>query len=224
VSTAEQSDYSNPDPGTDPEAGADPSRSPSAARAVAESDETPLALMAVRDLAAFSLLLAIFGGADSWARATGLGLAEFVTAIFGALAGGLTAGMWHEWGHFIGARLAGGHSPLKPVQAFPQVFDFDYEGNSPKSFDWMSIGGNVGNWAAALFFVLALPLGSIGPDALVAGAVGFSVFTSLVEFPVIRKCRAGMPGIEALGTIPKDFVSRYLPYALGASLLTFAIL
>ena len=223
MSTAEKSDDSSLDGGPDPETKTDAGRS-SRPASLAESDEAPLALMALRDFAAFSVLLAIFGGADSWARTTGLGLAYFVTATFGALAGALTAGMWHEWGHFIGARLAGGRSPLKPIRSFPQVFDFDYERNTAKSFDWMSIGGNVGNWAAALCFALALPLGSIGPDALVAGAVGFCVFTSLVEFPVIRRSQAGMPGIDALRTIPKDFINRYLPYALGAGLLTFALL
>ncbi len=221
MSTAEQSDRSGPDP--DPETKAEAARSSRPAK-LAERDEAPLALMALRDLAAFALLLAIFGGADSWARTTGLGLAYFVSATFGALAGALTAAVWHEWGHFIGARLAGGHAPLKSIRSFPQFFEFDYERNAAKAFDWMSIGGNAGNWAAALFFALALPLGSIGPDALVAGAVGFSVFTALVEFPVIRKSQAGMPGIDALRTIPKDFTNRYLPYAVGAGLLTFALL
>ena len=35
---------------------------------------------------------------------------------------------------------------------------------------------------------------------------------------------AGMPGIEALGLIPRDFSSRYIPHALGAGLLAFVLL
>jgi hypothetical protein len=227
MSSAERIDEPNPDPtgNTDPEAektvgGSRGLRLPK----VAEQDEAFLPLLALRDLAAFAILLSIFGGADSWARTTDLSLAAFVVVLVGWLGGAILAGLAHEWGHFAGARLGGGHSPTKPVKAFPQVFDFDYAGNPSKSFLWMSYGGNLANWGMALFLAIALPLGTLGPDALVAGAVGFSVFSACVEFPVIRNARAGMSGLEALGRIPRDFKTRYLPQAIGAGLLTFLIL
>ena len=191
---------------------------------VADQDEAPVALLGLRDLAAFSVLLSIFGGADAWARGSELALAQFVVVFIGLVAGAALAALGHEWGHFVGARLGGGHSPTKPVKGFPQVFDFDYAGNSAKSFLWMSIGGSAGNWGMAVFLSLALPLGSYGPDALVAGAVAFSVFTAFVEFPVIQNARAGMGGLEALLKIPKNFATRYLPQALTAAFLTFIIL
>jgi hypothetical protein len=191
---------------------------------VAEKDETSLRTIALRDLAAVSVLLSIFGGADSWARTTDLALAHFVVVVIGLLGGAAAAAMGHEWGHFAVARLGGGHAPTKRVKDFPQIFDFDYRNNSPKSFLWMSIGGSLGNWGMALFFALALPLGSLGPDALVAGAVGFSVFTAFVEFPVIKNARAGMNGFAALMQIPKDFSTRYLPQSFTAAFLTFIIL
>ena len=222
MSFAAASDSSSHDAGAPSDAGGEkPGLSP---RPVAEKDEASLALIALRDVAALSVLLSLFGAADTWARSSGLGLAQLVAGLDGLLIGAASAAVFHEWGHFAGARLAGGHSPLKPPTAFPQVFDFDYVGNDARSFRWMSIGGNLGNWGAVLFFVLCLPLGTIGPDALVSGAVGFSVFTALVEFPVIRNARNGMSGLEALGEIPKDFTTRYIPQALGAGLLTFLIL
>jgi hypothetical protein len=33
-----------------------------------------------------------------------------------------------------------------------------------------------------------------------------------------------VPGLEALAVIPKDFVTRYLPWALGAAFLAYAAL
>jgi hypothetical protein len=191
---------------------------------VAEKDEASLVTIGLRDLAAFSVLLSIFGGADSWARTTDLGLAHFVVVVVGLLGGAALSAVGHEWGHFAGARLGGGHSPTKPFKAFPQVFDFDYKNNSAKSFLWMSIGGSLGNWGMVLFLALALPLGTLGPDALVAGAVGFSVFTAFVEFPVIKNARAGMNGFDALMKIPKDFTTRYIPQSLTAAFLTFIVL
>jgi hypothetical protein len=192
---------------------------------VAEQDEASLFMVGLRDLVGASVLLSIYGGADSWARTTELGLAQCVVVVTGLFAGAAIAAMAHEWGHFMGARLAGGHAPTKRLAAFPQVFDFDYEHNPSKSFLWMSYGGSIGNWGTALLLAFALPLGiTLGPDALVGGAVGFSVFTAFVEFPVIARARAGMLGWDALMLIPKDFSTRYLWQAFSAGLLVFLIL
>lgn len=191
---------------------------------VADRDEASIWLVALRDLALAAVLLTLFGAADTWARTSYLGIAKAVSVLDGLLVGALVAAVFHEWGHFIGARLGGGHSPLKPIKALPQVFDFDYQNNDAKSFRWMSIGGSVGNWGAVLLLAWAIPLVEVGPVALVSGAFGFSVFTALVEWPVIRKAAAGMDGLQALRTIPKDFVSRYLPFGLGSALGAFLFL
>lgn len=192
---------------------------------VAEKDEASLVVVGLRDFVGATVVLSIFGGADSWARTTELGLAQCVVIVVGMLGGAALAAMAHEWGHFIGARLAGSHAPIKAIAAFPQVFDFDYEHNSSKSFLWMSYGGSLGNWGMALFLAFALPLGmTYGPDALVSGAVAFSVFTAFVEFPVMARARAGMAGWKALMLIPKDFPTRYLWQTFSAGLLVFLIL
>jgi hypothetical protein len=64
----------------------------------------------------------------------------------------------------------------------------------------------------------------MGTAALVAGAFGFSVFSSLVEFPVIRQAQRGVPGLEALATIPKNFVTKYLPWSVAAAFAAYAAL
>ena len=72
----------------------------------------------------------------------------------------------------------------------------------------MGIGGNLAHVAVPLVYFVALPTNGPGTAALVAGAVGFAVFSSIIEWPVIAKSRGGMDGLEALGTIPKNFVRK----------------
>ncbi|HEB89719.1 MAG TPA: hypothetical protein ENI85_09125 [Deltaproteobacteria bacterium] len=211
----------------DPEGGAgvDSGRLAALANAtVAEEDEARLSLVLLRDVAVVSALLSLFAAAEAWASQSGLRLARGLSVVDGLLVGAGVAAILHEWGRFVGARLAGGHAPLKPVSTFVPIFDFDYANNDARAFDWMSLGGNVGDISAVLLFFLALPHESVGAAALVSGAFGFAVFAGAIEFPVIRKARAGMSGIEALATIPRDFVQRYLRWGLAAALAAFLIL
>ncbi len=191
---------------------------------VSAGDESPLLLVALRDIAVAAGLLSLFAAAEAWASISGLAFASLLATVDGLLVGLATCAIAHEWGHFAGARLGGGHAPLKPISGFFPVFDFDYQHNDKRAFDWMSLGGNLAHWAVPLVYLLALPMDGPGAAALVAGAVGFAVFSSLVEVPVIRRSRSGMGSLAALGTIPKDFVSRYTPWAVGAALLVFLVL
>ncbi len=191
---------------------------------VAEEDEARLSLVLLRDVAIVAALLSLFAAAEAWASQSGLGLARLLSVVDGLLVGAGVAAMFHEWGHFIGARLAGGHAPLKPVAAFLPLFDFDYANNDARAFDWMSIGGNAGDIGAVLLFFLALPHESSGIAALIAGAFGFAVFAGAIEFPVIRKARSGMSGLEALATIPRDFFERYVRWGLAAALAAYLLL
>lgn len=191
---------------------------------VAEKDQASLFMVILRDVAIVSALLSLFAAAETWAQTSGLALAALLSVVDGFLVGIAAGALLHEWGHFVGARLGGGRAPLKPLSGFLPLFDFDYKNNDAKAFEWMSIGGNVAHFSVVLVFFFALPMSSPGAAALVAGAFGFAVFSSLVEFPVIRKARGGLSGLEALGTIPRDFVSRYFPWAVGAGLVAFAVL
>lgn len=191
---------------------------------VAAKDQASLFLVVLRDVAIISALLSLFAAAEAWATVSGLAFATLLSTTNGFLVGAATNALGHEWGHFAGARLGGGHAPLRPAGGFLPLFDFDYASNDKRSFDWMSLGGNIVHFSLPLVYLIALPMNSAGTAALVAGAAGFAVFAGTIEIPVIRKSLAGMGGLEALSTIPKDFVRRTLPWAIGSALLVFLVL
>ena len=193
-------------------------------RKVAAKDEARLSLAILRDVALASVFLSLFAAAESWATVSRLALATSLAVVDGLLVGIATAALVHEWGHFIGARLGGGHAPLKPLTKFPPLYDFDYERNDARSFLWMSYGGNIAHALLVVTYLMLIPTRSMGTAALVAGAFGFSVFSSLVEFPVIRQAQRGVPGLEALAVIPKNFVTRYLPWSIAAAFAAYAAL
>jgi hypothetical protein len=214
----------NADESSDRPAGASEDVARAFSRPVAERDEASLALVALRDVALASVLLSIFGAAEAWAQVSGLAFASLIATLDGFLVGAATCALAHEWGHFAGARLGGGHAPLKPISGFLPLYDFDYANNDRRAFDWMGIGGNIAHISVPLLYLFAVGASGPGTAALVAGATGFAVFSSVIEWPVIRRSRAGMGALEALGTIPRDFVSRTLPWALGSALLIFLVL
>lgn len=193
-------------------------------RKVAAQDEARLSLVILRDVAVVSVLLSLFAAAESWATVSRLALASLLSVVDGLLVGAATNALAHEWGHFIGARLGGGHAPLKPLTKFLPLYDFDYANNDGRSFLWMSYGGNVAHALVVLIYLALVPTRSMGTAALVAGAFGFAVFSSLVEIPVIQQARRGVPGLEALGVIPRDFVSRYLPWAIASAFAAYVVL
>lgn len=191
---------------------------------IAKQDQASLRLVVLRDVAVASALLSLFGAAETWAAVSGLAFPALLSTVNGFLVGAATGAIAHEWGHFAGARLGGGHAPLKPIGGFFPIYDFDYKNNGKQAFDWMSIGGNLAHAAVPLVYLLALPTNSPGTAALVAGAVGFAVFSSIIEIPVIRSSLSGKGSLESLATIPRDFLSRTMPWAVGAALLVFLVL
>jgi hypothetical protein len=191
---------------------------------VAEKDEASMLLVGLRDVAIISALLSIFGAAEAWAQVSGLAFASLIATVNGFLVGAATCALGHEWGHFAGARLGGGHAPLKPLSGFLPLFDFDYANNDKRSYEWMGIGGNLAHLSIPVLYFFAIGATGPGTAALIAGAVGFAVFSSIIEIPVIRKSRAGMGSLESLGTIPRDFVQRTMPWALGSAALIFLVL
>jgi len=220
----------HPDPQSDREGPASAQADPAAGsayepqRKVAAKDEARLSLVILRDVAIAAAMLSLFAAAESWATVSRLALASLLSVVDGLLVGVATGALIHEWGHFIGARLGGGHAPLKPVTRFLPLYDFDYANNDSRSFLWMSYGGNIAHVALVLFYLLLVPTRSMGTAALVAGSIGFAVFSSLVEIPVIRQARRGVSGLEALAVIPKDFLTRYLPWSLAAAFAAYAAL
>jgi hypothetical protein len=218
VSMAAAEGFSSPvDSSEEPHSDAEPTPGPA-------KDRASLSLVALRDVAIVSALLSLFAGAEALAVTSGLAIASLVATVDGFLVGAAVGALAHEWGHFAGARQAGGRAPLRPIRSFLPLYDYDYQGNDARTFLWMSLGGNLAHALVVIVLLLVLPLESWGTAALVSGAFGFAVFSSSVELPVIRKARAGASAIEALGVIPRDFVRHYLPRSVIAALVLFVLL
>ena len=208
------------------------------AEATATTEEAPLSettaadtprepniwLVAVRDLAIVLAMLTLWAAADTWYAVTGFGLAATVSVLNGILAGGAISGLLHEWGHFIGARMSGGTAPLAPARGFLPLFNFDFEKSEVSHFQAMSVGGNIPTWGFALLLAWALPLDAPGRIAIVSAAVGFAIFASVVEFPVISRVSGGMPPAESLGKISSETLKTGAISGAVAALLLAAVL
>ena len=187
-------------------------------------DESSLLLLASRDVALAAGLLSLFAAADAWHLLTGSGLAGFLSILDGLIVGVGVTSLAHEWGHYSGARWSGAQVPLKSVRSFPQVFNFDYQKCEPGHFMGLSIGGNVGHWLMVVLLALFLPLDTTGQIALLSGSVGFAVFGSTVEFPVIARARTGASPLESLSVISSNFLQKNGAMGAAAALLVFLVL
>jgi len=130
----------------------------------------------------------------------------------------------HEWGHFAGARLAGGIAPTRRIRSLFPMFDLDLHKSDPKAFRAMSVAGNVAHWAVVLLVALALPLDSPGRLALLASSFGFAVSASTTELPIIRRAYAGASPVESFAGLTGDKLRRDRWIGAGAGLLLFAFL
>ena len=193
--------------------------------AVADRPKEPnLWFVATRDLAIVLSILTLWAAADTWYAVTGLGLAAAVSVLNGILAGGAIAGLLHEWGHFIGARVSGGTAPLAPARGFLPLFNFDFAKSEVSHFQAMSVGGNLPTWGFALFLAWALPLDAPGRIAIFSAAVGFSIFASVVEFPVMSRVSGGMAPADSLGRISSTTLKTGAISGAVAALLLAAVL
>jgi len=188
------------------------------------ADTASLPLVALRDVAILLAALSLWAAADAWRLLSGAGMAWLLSVADGLLVGVLVGGLFHEWGHFAGARLSGGTAPLAATKFPLPLFNFDFARSQPQHFQAMGIAGNLAHWSVVVLLALFLPLGTPGQIALLAGALGFAVFASAVEFPVISRCHNGAAPAESLAGIrPADLKRNGVVGALAA-LLLFAIL
>ena len=195
----------------------------------ADSAETPadaasLPLVALRDLALLLVALSLWAAAESWALLSGTGFAWLLSVADGLLAGALMVGLFHEWGHFAGARLSGGTAPITSAKLPLPLFNFDFARSETRHFQAMGMGGNFAHWSAVLLIAIFLPPDTAGRVALLAGALGFAVFASAVEFPVISRCQGGVSPTESLAGIRPADLKRNGVLGAVAALLLFSIL
>lgn len=137
----------------------------------------------------------------------------------GALLGLVLSLLVHEWSHYAGARLAGGHIlPVRQRRLF--VFNWDFAHNGPRQFIAMSYAGSAGSLLALGLLVLLLSPHSPGAVAAISASAGSLVFAAVIEWPVLFRVHRGQAPLAALQGIGR----RTLLVASTASLLVALLL
>ncbi|MEJ6592076.1 MAG: hypothetical protein QNL99_08875 [SAR86 cluster bacterium] len=141
--------------------------------------------------------ITLWAAADAWAMTSGLNLATGLSMLNAFAAMTIIATIFHEWGHFAGARIAKSYSPMvtNPTGAF--IFGFNFAKNTRQQFLSMSIGGPVGNWLLVALVFLLVPLDNPGRVMLLAVAVARGISVLIFELPIIlRVMNGGDPETE----------------------------
>jgi hypothetical protein len=144
-------------------------------------------------LAAITLWVA----ADAYVVISGSGFATVLSVFNAFAAASIMASIFHEWGHFTGARLAKSYSPMvtNPLGTF--IFGFNFKKNTSRQFLFMSIGGPVANTLLVVLVLFLVPVYNAGSAMLLAVVVARLVSVLLFEVPIIlRVMNGGEPEAE----------------------------
>ena len=169
--------------------------------------EPALTGMLIKDVAIIFAALSIWAAADTWHQTTGLWIAQIVSVGDAILVGLLFASLFHEWGHYAGAKAANAVTTRVSPKGFSLFrFKFDHQVNDHKQFHWMTYGGHIFHWGILLIMVIALPLTTLGPIALVSAIFGFIVYATVIEYNIVKDTWAGMdPEVRLQQLTGKDF-------------------
>ncbi len=134
--------------------------------------------------------LTLFGVGDYWAQQSALVLAHIVALGNALVAATVLASIFHEWGHFAGARASGASSPVlsKPAR-FYFMFNFDMQNNSVEQFVWMSFGGMLANVVLVIAALMLVPISTFAGALFVAVLIAKAVNVWVFEFPVVMRTR-----------------------------------
>ncbi|MFP6807987.1 MAG: hypothetical protein VB957_12555 [Pseudomonadales bacterium] len=171
-------------------------------------------------------LITLWAAADTWYVTTELGIANIISVLNALVAGSFLATLFHEWGHFTGARVAKSYSPIVRDVKNQFVFGFNFARNSTNQFLSMSLGGPIGNWFLVLLVLLLVPMDNPGRVTLLAITVAKAISVCIFELPIImRTISGGDPETELntqLGNGSGD-TGQVLGYVGGALLWLIAI-
>ena len=188
-------------------------------------DNSRLRKIAIRHAAIVLTAFTIWGTSDSWAAQSELFLAEMVSLINAIFAGVILAYIFHEWGHFAGARISGAVSPVakEPVSFF--MFNFKDELNTREQFLSMSAGGPFANWGLFVLIFTLLPLNTWSQAMLLATTFAIAVSVSVFEFPVINAVMYGEKPAETINKRQRESgnTPRTVGIIAGAALWLLAI-
>jgi len=143
-------------------------------------------------------IMTLWASANAWAQQTGMILAEGVSIAGGFFAGVALAFLFHEWGHFSGARLSGSISPVLGQRKSFFMFNFDLEKNSRGQFLAMSLGGPLANWGLVVVVLVTLPVINLATIMLLAATIGVAINVCIFELPVIQRVFHGAAPGQAL--------------------------
>ena len=169
-------------------------------------EEPTLVSLLARDAMIVFAALTLWAASDAWFQVTGLWAAELLSAADGIFVGYVVAAIFHEWGHYLGARFSGAQTTRTLPKNLTNLFrfSFDFGKNSSTQFHSMSFGGWVGHWTILLLIFMILPLDTLGRAALVSSLFGFAIFATFIETGVLRKTFGGKEPAQALGELSKQ--------------------
>ena len=164
--------------------------------------EPTLFSLLARDTAIALAALSLWAAADTWYLVSGLGFALAISVLDAIFVGYILGALFHEWGHYTGAKLSGASAPrVKPKGTSLFRFNFDMAANTQRQFHWMSFGGWVFHWGLLAILVLAMPFDSIGRIALVSSVFGFILYATFIETGILRQTLSGSDPAETLGQL-----------------------
>ena len=140
---------------------------------------------------AFLGAITLWGAADAWAQTSGLYVATIISVLNAFAAGSIISILFHEWGHFIGARLARSYSPMVPKPTGAFIFGFNFEKNTNDQFLSMSLGGPIANWLLVLLVFALIPMDSAGRAMLLAVTLANAISVCVFELPFVKRTMDG---------------------------------
>ncbi len=173
-----------------------------------------------RDVLITILFAVACWGLNSWYAATGSTLSLIVAWVATFIMAFLFTYLVHEWGHYLGARLAGADIPLGPANGILLGL-FDNAAHSRRQFQWMAMGGEVGYLLPAAVLI-ALFWNWVPLQGLALGAAAFIVQALYVDVPILWKIHRGADIQATLdaGLTPKVILSKT---AIGWTVLGVAL-
>jgi hypothetical protein len=181
--------------------------------------------MLLKDGAVALAALSIWAAADTWYQVTGLWLAQAVAVADGILVGLLLAALFHEWGHYAGAKYAGAVAPrVTPPGLTLFRYNFDFSANNSSQFHAMTYGGHIGHWSVFLLLLVLLPMDVLSRIALVSGSFAFIGFATFIEYNVVKDTRSGAdPQTRLKALTSKNFQQATVIGALAGLFLLAAL-
>lgn len=178
-----------------------------------------------RDIAIVLAAFSLWAASDAWFQVTGLFFAELISAANALLVGYVLGAIFHEWGHYAGARFSKSVAPRFVPNNITTLFrfNFDFDQNNSYQFHCMSFGGWIAHWTILLVLFWVLPLDTLGRSVLVASLFGFVIFATVIEIGILKKTFAGRAPKEALSELSKGNFQTASFFGAGSGLMAAVI-